>query len=60
MEQKVYSISDIKEILGISRTKAYEFVRKVYDEKKPFRVIRVGDNYRIVKSSFDSWLDGTG
>ena len=27
MESKVYSISEIKDILGISRTKAYEYVK---------------------------------
>lgn len=58
LEPKVYSISDVKDILGISRTKAYEFIRRVYEDKKPFRVLKIGDNYRIVKSSFDNWLDG--
>lgn len=32
----VYSISEIKDILGVSRTKAYEYIKKVYEEKKPF------------------------
>lgn len=59
MEQKVYSISDVQEILGVSRTKAYEYIKKVYEEKKPFRVIKVGNNYRISKASFDRWLDGS-
>lgn len=58
MEQRVYSISDIQEILGVSRTKAYEYIKKVYHEKKPFRVIKVGGNYRIPKSGFDKWLEG--
>lgn len=58
MEQKVYEISDIQNILGISRTKAYEYIKKVYEDKKPFRVIKVGKNYRIHKASFDKWLDG--
>ena len=59
MESKVYSISEIKDILGISRTKAYEYVKKVYEKKEPFRVIKIGDNYRIVRSSFEKWLEGT-
>lgn len=58
MEQRVYSITEIQEILGVSRTKAYEYVKKVYQDKKPFRVIKVGGNYRIPKSSFDQWLEG--
>ena len=57
MEQMVYSISEIKDILGVSRTKAYEYIKKVYEEKKPFRVIKVGGNYRIIKSSFDKWFN---
>lgn len=57
-ESKVYSITEIKDILGVSRTKAYGFIKKAYLEQKPFRVIKVGDNYRIVKTSFDHWLEG--
>ena len=53
----VYSISEIREILGVSRTKAYEYIKKVYEEKGPFRVIKVGSNYRVIKSSFDQWLN---
>ncbi len=58
MEAKVYSISEVQDMLGVSRTKAYEYIKKVYEDKKPFRVIKVGGNYRIIKSSFDRWLDG--
>lgn len=58
MEAKVYSISEVQDMLGVSRTKAYEYIKKVYEDKKPFRVIKVGGNYRIKKSSFDRWLDG--
>lgn len=57
MEPKVYSVSEIQDILGISRTKAYDFVRKVYKENGPFRVIKIGDSYRIPKKGFDQWLD---
>ena len=59
MESNVYSISEIQDILGIGRTRAYEYVKKVYEDKAPFRVIKVGNNYRIIKSSFDNWLDGS-
>lgn len=58
MEPKVYSISEVKDILGVSRTKAYEYIKQVYEDKGPFRVIKVGGNYRIIRSSFDKWLDG--
>lgn len=33
--------------------------RKVYKEKCPFRIIKVETNYRMIKSSFDSWLSGS-
>ena len=56
-EKKVYEVRDIQDILGISRNGAYEFVRKAYDTGKPFRVIKIGGNYRIPKTSFDTWLD---
>lgn len=56
-EKKVYEVKDIQDILGISRNGAYEFVRKAYDTRKPFRVIKIGGSYRIPKISFDAWLD---
>lgn len=59
MESKVYSITEIKDMLGVSRTKAYDYVKKVYKDQKPFRVIKVGDNYRIIRASFDNWLNGS-
>ena len=56
----VVKLTAEKDILGISRTKAYEYeyVKSVYEKKEPFRVIKVGDNYRIVRSSFEKWLEG--
>ncbi len=53
MESKIYTVTNIKDLLNISRTKAYEYVKKVYKEGKPFKVIKVGENYRIPKTSFD-------
>ena len=58
MESKIYTVTNIKDLLNISRTKAYEYVKKVYKEGKPFKVIKVGENYRIPKTSFDKWLNG--
>lgn len=58
-DKKVYVISDIQEILGISRSKAYQYIGEIYKSKdKPFRVLKIGTDYRIPKKSFDSWLDG--
>lgn len=56
--QKVYSAEDIQRILGIGRSKVYDYLEKVYRENKPFRVIKIGRIYRIPKDSFDKWLSG--
>ena len=43
---------DIQDILGISRTSAYNLVKK-----KVFHSVRIGGSIRISKKSFDEWLD---
>ena len=58
MEKRVYTVSDITEILEVSRTKAYEYIKKAYSEGAPFKVIKVGGNFRIPKNSFDQLLEG--
>lgn len=50
--KRVYTVKEISEILGISRSAAYELVKK--DE---FKSVRIGATIRISKSSFDAWLD---
>lgn len=50
--KRVYTVEEISEILGISRSAAYELVKK--DE---FKSVRIGGTIRISKSSFDAWLD---
>ncbi len=59
MEKKVYLASDIQKLLGLGRSKTYEFLEEVYRNQEPFRVFRVGKLFRIPKRSFDAWLDGT-
>ena len=54
----VYDINDIQKILGIKRTAAYSFIKKAYDEQKPFRVLKIGSVYRIPCTEFDHWLKG--
>lgn len=51
-DKRTYTVSEIQEILSISRPTAYELVKKGH-----FRVIRVGGHIRISKKSFDEWLD---
>lgn len=56
--KKVYGAEEIKEILGIGRSKAYTFLDEVYRHKGPFRVLKIGKMYRVPKESFDKWLEG--
>lgn len=58
METQVYMASDIQKALGLGKTKTYEFLNQVYkEEKPPFRVIKVGKSLRVMKQSFDSWVN---
>lgn len=52
MEKRTYTVEEIQNILGISRSSAYNFVKK-----GSFRTVRVGGSIRISKKSFDTWLD---
>lgn len=53
--ERVYTVEEIAREARISRTAAYELVKKGL-----FPVIRVGSSIRIPKKPFDSWLDGRG
>lgn len=59
LEKKVYDAEDIRQILGIGRSRVYLFLDEVYRNKKPFRVIKVGKLYRVPVQSFDDWLNGS-
>ena len=56
--KKVYEVSDIQKILGLGRSKTYEFLDEVYRNGKPFNVIKIGKLYKVPKDSFDKWIDG--
>ena len=58
IEKKVYDAEDIQKLLGIGRSKAYTFLDKVYENQKPFRVVKIGRLYRVPKEAFDKWLNG--
>ena len=47
-DKRTYTV----DILGISRTSAYNLVKK-----KVFHSVRIGGSIRISKKSFDEWLD---
>ncbi len=53
MEKQVYTVQDIMAILSISKNMAYKFIK----ENPPFKVIKIGDLYRVNKESFDLWLN---
>jgi len=51
-DKRTYTVDEIQDILGISRTSAYNLVKK-----NAFRSVRIGGSIRISKKSFDDWLD---
>lgn len=50
--KRTYTVDEIQDILGISRTTAYNLVKT-----QEFHSVRVGGHIRISKKSFDEWLD---
>ena len=52
---ELYFPSDIQEMMGIGKTKTYEFLEDVYLNQSPFTVFKVGKLYRIPKASFNRW-----
>ena len=58
ISKKVYEAEDIQKLLGIGRTKVYEFLDEVYTKQEPFRVINIGKMYKIPCRPFDKWLSG--
>lgn len=51
-EKRAYSVDDIMAILDISRSSVYILIKK-----NLFRSIKIGNQIRISKTSFDEWLD---
>lgn len=51
-KKRAYSVDDIVDILDISRSSAYILIKK-----NLFRSIKIGNQLRISKASFDEWLD---
>lgn len=56
-ECSVYRPSEIQKILQFSRSKTYGFLREVYAAGRPFKVMKLGNNYRVHKESFDHWFN---
>ena len=53
-EKRCYSVSDLQEMLGISKPAVYELLKR-----KEFHWVMIGGRYKISKRSFDEWLDGS-
>ena len=51
-EKRTYSVEEVRDILGISRRKAYDLCNS-----GRFKTVRVGKIIRVSKNSFDAWLD---
>ena len=51
-EKRAYSVDDIMAILDISRSSAYILIKTDL-----FRSVKIGNQLRISKASFDKWLD---
>lgn len=60
MESDVYLAEEIQKRLRIGRSTTYQFLEEVYEEQKPFRVVKIGKLIRVQKESFDTWLKGKG
>lgn len=50
--KKSYSVAEIQQILGISRPTAYNLIKQ-----NLFQSVHTSGNIRIIKASFDAWLD---
>ena len=50
--KRTYNVDEIASILEISKSSAYELVKKGH-----FRTVKIGTTIRISKNSFDEWLD---
>ncbi len=49
-EKRVYTVDEIQDILGVSKTTTYRLIKSGV-----FHSVRVGGQHRISKKSFDAW-----
>jgi excisionase family DNA binding protein len=50
--KKSYSVEEVQDILGITRQTVYKLIKQGC-----FQAVMLENGYRIIKSSFDKWLD---
>lgn len=51
-KKTTYSVAEIRQILGISRPTAYNLIKT-----NCFQSVRTGKGIRVIKSSFDAWVE---
>ena len=56
MDKQVYTVTEMQQILNISRESAYRFVGEIYKNKDPFVILKIGKSFRIPKEYFDQWM----
>lgn len=55
--KKVLTVKEIQSILQISQKTAYNLVRQALVTGEMFKVIKIGNRYKIPTESFLNWLD---
>lgn len=56
--KKVLMVKDVQEILQISQKTAYNLVKQALTTGDMFKVIKIGNTYRIPAEPFLNWIDG--
>ncbi|CEQ09721.1 hypothetical protein UT300013_06960 [Paraclostridium sordellii] len=57
MRKKVFTVKDIKEILGVCDKTAYNLIKQAEITGNMFKVIKIGRLYKIPSQPFLDWLD---
>lgn len=50
--KRTYTVAEICKILGVGRGSVYNLIKE-----GAFKAVLVDSKYRIIKASFDEWLD---
>lgn len=50
--KRTYTVAEICEILGVGRVSVYNLIKE-----GTFKAVLVDSKYRVIKASFDEWLD---
>ena len=50
-----YTASEVLRMLGLGKTKGYEYLERVMCAGEPFMVIRIDKLFKVPKASFDAW-----